>query len=76
MKFSYESRNKYLRGPTQLVTPLYSQLILRICAAANRLGGGSGGSKGGGWMGHAPPDSWLGPACPQSFVLNFTLKFV
>jgi len=37
MKLSDESRNNYTRGPTQLSTPLYSQLILRICAATNRL---------------------------------------
>ena len=29
-----------LRGPSQLSTPLYSQLILRIYAAMNGLGGG------------------------------------
>jgi len=30
-----------LQGPSQLSTPLYSQLILRIYAAMNRLGGGA-----------------------------------
>ena len=30
-----------MRGPTQLSTLLYSQLILRICAATNGLGGGA-----------------------------------
>jgi len=29
-----------LQGPSQLSTPLYSQLILRISAAMNGLGGG------------------------------------
>jgi len=39
MKFSDGSRNKRMRGPSQLSTPLYSQLILRIYAATNGLGG-------------------------------------
>jgi len=30
-----------LQGPSQLSTPLYSQLILRIYAAMNGLGGGA-----------------------------------
>ena len=30
-----------MRGPTQLSTLLYSQLILRICVATNGLGGGA-----------------------------------
>jgi len=29
-----------LQGPSQLSTPLYSQLILRIYAAMNGMGGG------------------------------------
>jgi len=41
MKFSDESRNKFIRAPPQLSTPLYSQLILRIYAATTRLGGGA-----------------------------------
>ena len=32
---------RWLQSPSQLTTPLYSQLILRIYAAMNRLGGGA-----------------------------------
>jgi len=33
--------SRRLQGPSQLSTPLYSQLILRIDAARNGLGGGA-----------------------------------
>jgi len=31
----------YFRAQTQLSTPFYSKLILCICAATNKLGGGA-----------------------------------
>jgi len=39
IKFLDGSRNVYMQGPSQLSTPLYSQLILHIFAATTRLGG-------------------------------------
>ena len=41
MKFWDGYRNNYMRGPSQLSTPHYSQLTLRIYAAKNGLGGGA-----------------------------------
>jgi len=40
MKFADGSRNNYKQGPSQLTTPFYSQLTLRIYAATKGLGGG------------------------------------
>jgi len=40
MKFLDGSGN-YLRGPIQLLMPLYSQLTLRMYVPTNRVGGGA-----------------------------------
>jgi len=41
MTFSDGSKNNYTRGPSQLWTPLYTQLTLRIYAGTNGLGDGA-----------------------------------
>ena len=41
MKFADGSRTNYMQGPSQLSTPLYSQLILCNYAVTNGLGGGA-----------------------------------
>jgi len=59
MKFSVKSRNNCMRGPTQLSTLLYSQLILRICVATNGLGGGAQTD----WVGAPKRTGWGRPNC-------------
>jgi len=41
MNFSDGYKNNYMRHPSQLSTPLYSQLVLCIYVAANGLRGGA-----------------------------------
>jgi len=39
MKFSGRHRNNYMQGPSQLSTPLYSQLTLGIYVCCHKLAG-------------------------------------
>jgi len=63
-----------LQGPSQLSTPLYSQLILRIYDAMNGLGGGGAKTEFAPGRGKPEVRHWVRPTLFYSFMLQAPSK--